>query len=160
MRLGWRSSALVLAACASLAGPLAPAAAQERPVRGQLLYVPAYSEIHYGDRQRSFNLAATLSVRNVDRTRSIVVRRVDYHSAAGRLVRSYLASPQVLAPLASAVFVVAESDKAGGVNPSFLVEWTSDAPLAPPLVETVMVGTMSSQGISFVLHPRVLEEKP
>ena len=148
-----------LALCVLLTTLLSRAFSQEHPVRGQVLYAPAYSEIHYGDRYRSFNLTMTLSVRNTDRSRPLTLRRVDYFSAAGVLVRSYLTVPQVLAPLASAVFVVKESDKAGGVNPAFLVEWSGDLPLATPIVETVMVGASSGQGISFVLPARVLEEQ-
>lgn len=160
MLIGRQSVVFALSLCVVLTAPLSRAFSQGNPVRGQVLYAPAYSEIHYGDRYRSFNLTTTLSVRNTDRSRPLILRRVDYFSAAGVLVRSYLTAPQVLAPLASAVFVVKESDKAGGVNPAFLVEWTGEQPLVTPIVETVMVGTSSGQGISFVLPARVLEEKP
>ena len=33
---------------------------------GQLLYVPVYSHIYIGDKERPFNLAVTLSIRNTD----------------------------------------------------------------------------------------------
>ncbi len=155
-----KATVLALACCVLLAAPFSRAFAQGDTRRGQVLYVPAYSEIHYGDRGRSLSLTITLSVRNTDRRSVLLLKRVDYVSAAGVLMRSYLASPQVLAPLASALFVVKESDKAGGVNPAFLVEWSGDQPLVTPTVETVMVGTASTQGISFVLPARVLEEKP
>ena len=151
MLVGRRSVLFALGICAGLATHLPSALAQGNPSRGQVLYAPAYSEIHYGDRGRSFNLTTTLSVRNTDRNRPLTLRRADYFSASGKLVRSYLAAPQVLAPLASAMFVVKESDKTGGVNPAFLVEWVSEAPISTPLVETVMVATSSGQGISFVL---------
>lgn len=160
MRAARQTTVLALTCCALLAAPFSRAFAQGDTLRGQVLYVPAYSEIHFGDRGRSLNLTITLSVRNTDRSSVLLLKRVDYVSAAGVLVRSYLAAPRVLAPLASAVFVVKESDKTGGVSPAFLVEWSGDQPLVTPMVETVMVGTSSTQGISFVLSARVLEAKP
>lgn len=160
MRVGRQSVLFALVLCPVIPVFWSLALAQVNSVRGQVLYAPAYSEIHFGDRYRSLNLTTTLSIRNTDRARLLTLKRVDYFSATGGLVRSFLPAPQVLAPLAAAVFVVKESDKSGGVNPSFLVEWTSDEPLVPPMVETVMVGASSGQGISFVMPARVLEEKP
>ena len=43
-----------------------PAASQSRLVKGQTIYVPAYSHVYHGDRQQPFQLAVTLSVRNTD----------------------------------------------------------------------------------------------
>ncbi|MCF7969150.1 MAG: DUF3124 domain-containing protein, partial [Methylococcaceae bacterium] len=57
-------------------------------VRGQLLYVPVYSEVPYGDKRFTLNLTATLSVRNPDQKTPITLRRVDYYSSGGELVRS------------------------------------------------------------------------
>lgn len=58
--------------------------------RGQLLYVPVYSEVPFGDRGFTLNLTATLSIRNTDRKAPITLERIDYVSATGALVRSYL----------------------------------------------------------------------
>jgi hypothetical protein len=135
--------------------------AQETPVsRGQLLYVPVYSEIPYGNRNRTIPLAATLSIRNTDPVHPIEVRRVDYYDAQGQRVAPYLTGPQRLAPLASLHLVVKESDKTGGVSSSFLVEWSATEAVCPPIVETVMVSTASAQGISFLGEARVLRESP
>jgi len=160
VRLSPLAAACALTLLLPLASPAPRAHAQDDRVRGQVLYAPAYSEIHYGDRNRSLNLTTTLSVRNTDRGAGVSLRRVDYFSASGTLVRPLLAAPRLLAPLASAVFVIQESDKTGGVNPSFLVEWASDRAVLPPIVESVMVGASSGQGISFVLPARVVEVKP
>ena len=128
--------------------------------RGQLLYVPVYSEIPYGNRNRTIPLAATLSIRNIDPTHPIEVRRVDYYDAQGQRVAPYLIGPQRLEPLASMQLVVKESDKTGGVSSSFLVEWASSEAVSPPIVEAVMVSTASSQGISFLGDARILRETP
>jgi hypothetical protein len=132
-----------------------PASAEEALARGQVLYVPAYSEVPYGDKGLTLNLTATLSIRNTDRKHPVTVKRVDYYSAAGTLVRAYLKQPALLGPLASSEHVVKESDRSA----SFLVEWESEAPVSAPLVEAVMVNSTYNQGIAFTSPARVLEER-
>jgi len=136
------------------------AMAETGRVRGQLLYVPVYSEVPYGDKRFTLNLTATLSVRNPDQKTPITLRRVDYYSSAGELVRSYLKQSSTLKPMASTEFIVRESDRSGGISASFLVEWESDVPVAPTFVEAVMVNSTYNQGIAFNSPARVLEEKP
>ena len=64
----------------------------------------------------------------------------------------------MLGPLATAEFVVDESDRTGGAGASFLVEWVADGPVSAPVVEAVMISTAGQQGISFVTEGRVVEE--
>ena len=148
---------LVFASLTLLPG-LLPAQAPT-PVRQQLLYVPVYSEIPYGDQHRTLNLSATLSVRNTDRVHALTLKRVDYHNSKGALTSAYLSVPLILKPMASIEFIVKESDRRGGVSASFLVEWAGDVPLSPPAVEAIMISTASAQGISFCSPARILEEK-
>ena len=66
--------------------------------------------------------------------------------------------------MASAEFFVKESDTRGGVSASFLVEWVAEQSVSDPLVETVMIGTASTQGVSFAyrgpeLLPVIIGEK-
>ncbi|MEJ5242199.1 MAG: DUF3124 domain-containing protein [Desulfomicrobiaceae bacterium] len=139
---------------------LAAQAAWAGPVREQTVYVPVYSHVYHGDRQRPFLLAATVAVRNVDRAIPITVVSLDYYDSDGRLLRRLVAEPRVIAPLASLRVVIPESDAAGGSGASCVVRWQAERPAAPPVVEAVMIGTRSSQGISFVTQGRVLEETP
>ncbi|BDV00688.1 hypothetical protein TDMWS_07730 [Thermodesulfomicrobium sp. WS] len=139
---------------------LAAQAAWAGPVREQTVYVPVYSHVYHGDRERPFLLAATVAVRNVDRAISITVVSIDYYDSDGRLLRRLVAEPRVIAPLASLRVVIPESDAAGGSGASCVVRWQAERPAAPPVVEAVMIGTRSSQGISFVTQGRVLEETP
>jgi hypothetical protein len=143
-------------ACCALA---AAGARADSAVLGQLLYVPVYSEVPYGDKGLNLNLTATLSLRNTDREHAITVKRIDYYSAAGALVRAYLKQPQRLKPMASSEAIVKESDRSGGISASFLVEWESEAPVSAPLVEAVMVNSTYSQGVAFTSPSRVLEER-
>ena len=137
-----------------------PGLAQADRARGQLLYVPVYSEVPYGDKRFTLNLTATLSVRNLDQKTSMTLRRVEYFSSAGSLVRSYLKQAAVLKPMASTEFIVRESDRSGGISASFLVEWETEASALPPFVEAVMVNSTYNQGIAFNSPARVIEERP
>ena len=60
--------------------------------RGQTLYVPVYSHIHLKTQERTFNLATTVSIRNTDQERAIVLSTIDYIDNSGELVRRYLKS--------------------------------------------------------------------
>lgn len=121
---------------------------------GQHLYVPVYSHIYIGNKERPFNLAVTLSIRNIDPRAAFRLAAVDYYDTEGRLVRRYLEAPRELGPLASVRFVVAETDAEGGSGANFLVRWEADAPMNAPVVEAVMIGAQSGQGISFTSQAR------
>jgi hypothetical protein len=126
------------------------AAAEDRRLsRGQTLYVPVYSHIYSGDRERPVYLAVTVSIRNTDPVRSIQVINVDYYNSEGRRLQRYLEKAVTLPPLATVRYVVKESDKAGGSGANFLVRWQSGEPANPPLIESIMISTASQLGISF-----------
>lgn len=127
--------------------------------RGQLLFVPVYSELAYGDRKHTLNLSATLTIRNTDRTHPLSLKRVEYFSSQGVLLRSYLPKPQTIGPMASVEYVISGADRSGGTAASFLVEWESASPLSVPVVEAVMVSAASIYGISFQSVAHVLEER-
>jgi hypothetical protein len=124
---------------------------------GQLLYVPVYSHIYTGDKERPFNLAVTLSIRNTDSRSVLRLTMVDYYDTDGNLVRHYLDKPRELGPLASIRYVVAEKDVKGGSGANFLVRWESDTPINGPVVESVMIGAQSGQGISFTSQAREIQ---
>lgn len=123
---------------------------------GQTIYVPAYSHIYGGDRERPFLLTVTLSVRNTDPNHPIRITAVDYYETRGALLNKFLKAPQVLKPLESVRYVVPEKDKAGGSGANFIVVWQSERPVNPPIVEAVMIGTQSQQGLSFTSRGQVL----
>jgi hypothetical protein len=121
---------------------------------GQTIYVPAYSHIYYGNREQPFFLTITLSIRNIDIDKEIKITLVDYYETQGKLLKKYIKNPVALRPLESLRYVIPESDKAGGSGANFIVKWQSDKSANPPLVETVMISTQSSQGISFTSRGR------
>lgn len=138
-----------------------PASAREklRPSKGQIVYVPVYSHIYQGPKGRPYNLSAMLSIRNVDASRSITVTSVEYYDDHGELVKTHVSEPIVIAPMATQEYHIPEYHTLGGSGANFLVRWVSDSPMAAPIIQAVMIGTASTQGISFVCNGVVLEEE-
>jgi Protein of unknown function (DUF3124) len=130
-----------------------------RVVAGQTIYVPAYSSIYTSDRAHRFELAVTLSIRNTDQDHPMILNTARYYDQDGQLIRDYLKKPLRIGPMSSTEFFVSESDTKGGVSASFLVEWVAEQTLTAPVVESVMVGTSSGQGVSFTCSGRVLADR-
>lgn len=139
--------------------PKAEAEGWDTPVTtlGERVYVPIYSHIFFRDSRRDIDLTATLSVRNADAAESIQVTAVRYYDSDGALVRRYLDAPLTVGPMASTAFLVEQRDDTGGVGANFIVEWRAERGVVPPVIEAVMIGAASSQGISFVTQGRVLQ---
>lgn len=131
----------------------------KKVVMGQTVYVPVYSHIyHYNSQNHVMSLSATLSIRNTDLTNSIIITSVRYYDTDGQLIRQDVDSPAELKPLASAVFFIAADDMSGGSGANFIVEWVAEKTVYEPVIEAVMIGTSSSQGISFVSPSKVLKQ--
>lgn len=127
---------------------------------GQIIYVPAYSHIYFGNREKPFLLTVTLSIRNIDPNHHITISEVDYYETQGNQLKRFVSKPVVLKPLESLRFVVSESDKGGGSGANFIVKWNSDILINPPIVESIMIGTQNQQGISFTSQGReILQTK-
>lgn len=121
------------------------------------VYVPVYSHVSFGDSLRPFNIAANVTIRNLDLVQSIRISAVEYHDSTGRLIRSFMAQPIELKPLASVAYRIKESDVEGGSGAGIIVKWSAENPVIQPLVESVMIGTASGQGISFSSQGRLIE---
>ena len=126
--------------------------------RGQTVYVPIYSHIYSGVKGRPFDLAATLSIRNTNTNSPITLVSVKYYDSEGKLVEDYLNKPLQLNALVSTRYIITEDNKAGGSGANFMVIWKSDQNVNPPIIEAVMIGTHSGQGISFVSRGQVIKE--
>ena len=144
-----------------LTGLLAPANISAEDIElsaGQTVYVPIYSHIYSGVKGRPFDLAATLSIRNTNPQNPITLVSVKYYDSDGKLVEDYLKKPKQLNALVSTRYIITEDDKAGGSGANFIVVWKSDQKVNPPIIEAVMIGTHSGQGISFLSRGRVIKE--
>jgi hypothetical protein len=136
-----------------------PAFCEVKLLKGQTVYVPAYSHIYYGDREQPFLLAVTLSIRNTDPDHPITITAVDYYDSDGKLLKSYLDKEEKLKAMASIRYVVKESDKTGGSGANFIVHWRSEARVSEPVIETVMISTSTQQGISFTSRGQAIKEE-
>lgn len=149
------------AAIAQPEAPLQPATLDSAQIAdGQTIYVPVYSHIyHYNSPRNVVNLSATLSIRNTDAERPIILASVRYFGSDGQLIRQDVSQPSRLEPLSSVSFFVAAGDVSGDAGASFLVDWVAETAVAEPVIEAVMISTSSSQGISFVSPGRVVSQR-
>jgi len=153
-------SVVLVTVLTALAVAYANAAEQIPLSKGQIVYVPAYSHIYSGNREQAFLLTVTLSIRNVDLAHPITLTKVDYYETQGKFLRKYLDKPVTLKPLESTRYIVPQKDETGGSGANFIVEWQSDNAVNPPIIESVMIGTQSQQGISFTSRGQVLHVLP
>lgn len=144
-------SAVLLCVCA-----LSPAFGADRKylTGGQTVYIPAYSHIYAGNRERPFLLTITLSIRNIDPYHSLTVFAVDYYETQGSLLKRYATSPVILKPLETLRYVVPERDESGGSGANFIVKWKSETQINAPIIESIMISTRYQQGISFTSQGR------
>jgi hypothetical protein len=126
--------------------------------KGQTVYVPAYSNVFTGPRKLPFQLATTLTVRNTDLSASLRVTSIDYYDMQGRLVRRHLENPLDLGPLASTYVHIGEKDVSGGFGANFIVRWSAGRVINAPIIECVIIGATSGQGISFVGSGQEIKE--
>jgi hypothetical protein len=125
--------------------------------KGQVVYIPVYSHIYWGDQEKKFLLTGIVSIRNTDPDHAITITLADYFDSDGKLIRSYLPKHITLNPMASTRFIVKESDTKGGSGANFLVQWRAETKVNEPIMEAVMIGTAHSQGISFTSRGKAIK---
>lgn len=114
------------------------------------VYVPVYSHIYMEDGTSTYNLSATLSIRNTSFTDSFFVTDVVYYGSQGEVLKKYLDSVVLVKPMASIEFVVERMESKGGAGANFVVSWGAKKTAVAPLIQTVM--TQAATGISFVTN--------
>jgi len=127
-----------------------------RKLRGQVLYMPVYSNIPHL-KKHDYNLSAFLAIHNTDLTYRIKITKVDYFNTDGILIKNFISSDQQIQPLATKIFTIPKEDQSGaGAN--FLVEWIADKPVNEPLIESVIKDLSGNKGISFLSQGRIIRE--
>jgi hypothetical protein len=120
-------------------------------------YLSVYSQIYSMTEHLSFDLAATVSMRNVNRSDTIYLKHAEYYDTHGKLIRTYFDRPIFIAPLETIEIIIDRTDKAGGSGANFLFDWTTKPGVHEPFFEAVMISTAGSMGISFVTEGRKVE---
>lgn len=127
-----------------------------RKVRGQVLYMPVYSNIPFIE-GKDFDLSAFLAVHNTDLKHQIKITKVMLFNTEGRIVKNFILEPRILNPFATEIFTILKEDQSGrGAN--FLVEWMADQPVNEPLIESIMKDLSGNKGLSFLSLGRVIRE--
>lgn len=140
---------------------LATPALAERVLRqatSQKVYVPVYSHVYQGIKSRPYNLSALLSVRNVDPKEPITILSVKYYGDDGTMMKEFIEKPVSVKAMATFEVHIPERDQQGGSGANFTVTWKSANKVTIPIIQAVMIGTASTQGISFVCDGVVIEE--
>jgi len=136
----------------------APVVTLQKKTVGQVLYVPVYSHI-YAEGGRPVLLETTVSIRNVDPAHAITITSLKYYGTDGSFISDFTDHPVVLAPLATAEYLVEKKEIRGGSGANFLLEWHSEDRALPPLVEAVMVGTEQQRTLAFTSRAIVISQE-
>ena len=149
-----RVAATVLFTISMLA--VVPVSAADPLSTGETVYVSIYSHIYSGPRSLPYQLGALLSIRNTDMKFPITILKAEYYDSSGKVIENYLNEPMTLSPLASTEFRIKEKDERGGAGANFIVQWQAAQPVNQPIIEGLMLGLTSGQGISFICPGKIL----
>ncbi len=137
------------------------AAGQTSPGRslGQMLYLPIYSHIWYGEvndkgQPMKALVSVSVSIRNTDPAKSIRVTSAQYFDTDGKKLREYLPSPKTIGPMGTYEIFVPRSDDSGGSGANFVIAWKSDTPASPPIVEGFHANLPVGRSIAFTTSAR------
>jgi hypothetical protein len=120
-------------------------------------YLSIYSHIYSFTLEKSQNLTAMVSLRNVSDIDTVYISKADYYNTKGELIRHYFEKPIFLKPLETVEIVIDETDEHGGSGANFIFEWSVSAKTPEPLFEAVMTSLRGSQGLSFTTQGRRIE---
>jgi hypothetical protein len=142
-----------------------PASAEEAPALspGQPLSLPIYSHLYHGDihaktGKPSETLVSThVSIRNTDPAMGMKVTSARYYNTDGKLLREFLAKPQAIPPLGTFELYVPRTDSSGGSGANFIIEWSADKPINPPLVEALHADIREARTLLFVTTARPIQ---
>ncbi len=141
---------LLLASCLLLS----PVQADEARAlsRGQDLYLPIYSHMVYGNRNRTGALpkallSALVSIRNTDPKRALRLLSARYYDTDGKFLRDYLSAPVIIGPFGTSELFVDLHDESGGSGANFLIRWEAESPMNPPLVEAIHANMDSGKAV-------------
>lgn len=151
---------------ALLAGLLANQSfAGEEPAlsTGQSLYLAIYSHLYHGDvhprtGKPSETLVSThVSIRNTDPGAALKVLGARYYNTDGKLLREFLPRPQAIPPLGTYELYVPRSDSSGGSGANFIIDWASDKPINPPIVEALHADIREARTLLFITTARPIQ---
>jgi Protein of unknown function (DUF3124) len=134
------------------------ASSQVQLSTGETVYVSVYSNVYSGPKKVPVQLAAMLIIRNTDPKYPITILKADYYDDDGTMIERYIKKQFELKPLASTYFYIREYDKRGGPGAKFIVKWLSTTKVNQPIIEGIMLGLTSGQGLSFICPGQIIRD--
>ena len=125
---------------------------------GETVYVSIYSNVYSGPKKLTIQLAAMLNIRNTDPKHPITILEANYYDNKGVMIDRYVKNQFDLGPLVSTHFYIKEYDKRGGPGANFIVKWQSANKVNQPIIEGIMLGLTSGQGLSFICPGQIIKE--
>lgn len=141
--------ALALASTAAVAQEVRPLS------RGQMLFLPIYSHMLYGNLGKSGKasyllLSALVSIRNTDPRRPLRVLSARYFDTHGKTLAERVAAPVTIPPLGTLELFVELNDASGGSGANFIIRWEAEQPINPPLVEALHANMDGGKAVIFM----------
>jgi hypothetical protein len=141
--------------------------AQEPPPLsiGQTLYLPIYSHLYHGEvnpktGKPSETLVSThVSIRNTDMKTALKVASARYYNTEGKLLREFISAPQTIPPLGTYELYIPRSDSSGGSGANFIIDWSADKPINPPLLEALHADIREARTLLFVTTARPIQTR-
>lgn len=127
-------------------------------LKGQVIYLPVYSNIPLHIDSVIFNMSAFVAIHNTDLKNEIQITKALYFDDKGKLVYDFLNKEVIkLGPLNTKDFFVPYEDKSGtGAN--FIIEWISDSLVVEPLIESVTISLKPNQSVAVLSRGKVVRE--
>ena len=130
-----------------------------KELKGQILYLPVYSNVPYQFDTLLFDMSAFVAIHNTDLYNPIQLKKVLYFNQDGKQVDDFLGGNMVeIAPLATKDYYIPYEDKSGtGAN--FLIEWVSDSLVCEPLIESVTISLKPNNTTAILSRGKVVMER-
>jgi hypothetical protein len=130
-----------------------------KQIKGQLLYLPVYSNVPKDIDTLKFDMSAFVAVHNTDLSKNIFLTKVLYFNQDGRLVDDFLSKGKIsINPLATKDFYIPYEDQSGtGAN--FLIEWYADSLVNEPLIECVTLCVKTNNTVAILSSGKIMREK-
>ena len=157
---GFRFVATIIA----LAVPCLVAAQSLPSYSGQTVYLPIYSHLYHGDLDAQGKplqtlLSAHVSIRNTNTNKSLKLHYARYYDTDGKLLKEFVPSIVVIPPLGTHELFVPRSDASGGSGANFLIAWSAETSVNPPLVEALHADIQPERTLTFITSARPIQPR-
>jgi hypothetical protein len=126
---------------------------------GQVLYLPIYSHIWHGEadgkrRPMKTLVSVSISIRNTDPNKSILVTSARYFDTDGKKLKDYISTPITIGPMGTYELFIPRSDDTGGSGANFVISWRSGVNVNAPIVEALHVNLPAGRAFVFTTTAR------